>query len=220
MLSFIERLAYAISEQSRKRKFEQFLRFIDPKTHETIADIGVNTEEYSATDNYLERHYLHPERITAVGQGDMSAFSARYPNVKAVSGDGTALPFSDATFDIAYSNAVIEHVGGYDAQLSFLRELRRIAHRGYLTTPNRHFPIELHTRVPLLHLILPKRAFDAFLRCIGKDWATGNYMHLLSEYELRLLLDKAGLTQSTLIRNRFFGVTMTFTVIWDASLTK
>lgn len=214
MPSLIERTAYGISARSRAKKFAQFLSLIDPKEEETIADIGVNVEEYSATDNYLEKYYAHPERITAVGQGDMSDFAKRYPSVTAVSGDGRSLPFADDTFDIAYSNAVIEHVGGREAQLSFLRELGRIAKRGYLTTPNRLFPIELHTRIPLLHIVLPKRGFDAAARLIGKGWAAGDYMHLLSEHELRSLFANAGITDYTLIKNRFFGLPMTFTVIW------
>lgn len=214
MSPLLELIAYAISKKSRERKFAQFLALIAPTPEETIADIGVNTEEYSATDNYLEKHYAHPGQITALGEGDMSEFAKRYPAVHAVSGDGTTLPFADDAFDIAYSNAVIEHVGNRDRQLAFLREMARVAQRGYLTTPNRCFPIELHTRVPLLHLILSKRRFDAFLRLIGKGWATDDYMHLLSEKELRSLFAEAGITEYTLIKNRFFGFAMTFTVVW------
>lgn len=217
MSSLLELLAYAISKTSRERKFAQFLALIAPGPHETIADIGVNTEEYSATDNYLEKHYIHPEQVTAVGEGDMSDFAKRYPAIHTVSGDGKSLPFADDAFDIAYSNAVIEHVGSRDAQLAFLNELIRVSKRGYLTTPNRLFPIELHTRVPLLHLMLSKRRFDAFLRMIGKDWAAGDYMYLLSEHELRSLFADAGITDYALIKNRFFGFPMTFTVIWKKS---
>lgn len=214
MLALVERIAYGISGRSRAKKFDQFLSLIDPKEHETIADIGVNTVEYSATDNYLEKFYAHPERITAVGEGDMHDFAERYPSVTAVSGDGRSLPFSDDAFDIAYSNAVIEHVGARESQLSFLREFGRIAKRCYLTTPNRLFPVEIHTRIPLLHILLPKRAFDAVISKFGMGWAAGDYMHLLSERELRSLLADAGITDYAIIKNRFFGLPMTFTATW------
>jgi hypothetical protein len=212
--TLIEKIAYGISAKSRAQKFDQFLTLIDPKEKETIVDVGVNTTEYSATDNYLEKFYPYPDRITAVGVEDMNDFQKRYPHVTVAQGDGRALPFADNTFAIGYSNAVIEHVGNFDDQKRFLGELVRVSTRGYLTTPNRHFPIELHTRVPLLHLLLSKQAFDRFVTWIGKGWAAGNYMSLLSEKDLRALFAHVGITHYTLIKNRFLGLPMTFTVIW------
>jgi SAM-dependent methyltransferase len=215
MFSVIDKIAYAISARSRRKKLHQFIRFVAPQPHETLVDVGVNTEEYSATDNYLEKFYSFPENITAVGFGNFSLFRERYPKIITLEGDGRALPFSDNSFDIGYSNAVLEHVGSTPAdQLQFLAELARVCKRGYLTTPNRHFPFEIHTRTPLLHLLLPKKMFDAFLVCIGKKWATGDYMHLLSEKDVHSLFANAHISNYTLIKNRFFYLPMTFTVVW------
>lgn len=213
-MTWVEKIAAHISAKSRKHKYEQFLQECAPTSTDTILDIGINTTEYSPSDNYLEKHYPHRNRITAIGTGDGTVFSSLYPEVSYHQADGRALPFRDNQFDIAYSNAVIEHVGSSDQQLQFLREMSRVGRQGFLTTPNRHFPIELHTRVPLLHIILSKSYFDAFLRLIGKSWATGDYMHLLSENDLRSILTTAGIQDYTLLRNRFLGLTMTFTVTW------
>lgn len=217
MMSPIEKIAYTISAKSRAKKFSQFLTLIDPQPDETILDVGVNTTEYSATDNYLEKFYSYPEKITAIGtgtDGDFTLFRERYPKVTTIIGDGRTLSFADNTFDVAYSNAVIEHVGNFDDQRRFLSELFRVSRRGYLTTPNRHFPIELHTRIPLLHLLLSKKNFDAFVTKIGKGWAAGDYMSLLSENDLRRLFQEVGISNYTLIKNRFCGLPMTFTLIW------
>lgn len=211
----LKRYADTISQRSRAKKFSQFLSLTAPQPDETIIDVGINTEEYSESDNYLEKYYPHPHNITALGQGDMSTFAKRYSAIQSVSGDGRALPFAENAFTISYSNAVIEHVGGYDDQLQFLKELVRVAKRGYLTTPNRLFPIEIHTRIPLLHILLPKKAFDTVLRWVGKSWATDDYMNLLSEEDLRTLLRHANITNYTLIKNRFCGLPMTFTILWD-----
>lgn len=212
-------LAYRISAASRKRKYEQFLEELQPQPEETIIDVGVNTEEYSDTDNYLEKAYPHPENLTAVGLGDFTEFQKRYPQVKTLQTDGRALPFAENEFSIAYSNAVIEHVGEKEDQVRFLKELYRVSSRGYLTTPNRLFPIEVHTRIPLLHLILPKPLFDAVLRGIGKGWAAGDYMRLLSERQLRNRLQEAGISRYTIRKNRLFGWPMTFTVVWTKDRT-
>lgn len=209
-----ESIAYAISARSRQKKYAQFLALAKPQANTTILDIGVNAEEYSATDNFLEKQYPYPQNITVVATDNLETFTQRYPHIKSVQADGRALPFADNSFDIAYSNAVIEHVGDQADQKRFLSELYRVSREGFLTTPNRLFPIEVHTRTPLLHLLLSRARFNAFLTAIGKGWATGDYMHLLSEKELRTLLQQSGITEYTLLRNRFFFFTMTFTVLW------
>lgn len=186
-----------------------------PRADETILDVGVADKEYSESDNYLEKHYPHPEKIVAVAHTSVDRFPLRYPQVRVVIADGRALPFADDEFDVAYSNAVIEHVGSYEDQLAFLRELHRVARRGFLTTPNRRFPIEVHTRIPLLHVLLPKTWFHRFLICVGKGWAAGDYMNLLSERDLRRLLRETAITDFRITRNRFLGMTMTFSVTWS-----
>jgi SAM-dependent methyltransferase len=213
-MSWIETWAHRVSSKHRARKLEQFLCLVEPSPHETLIDVGVNDEEYSEADNYLEKYYAYPENITAVSQESLDHFSAKYPRITALIADGRTLSFPDDHFDISYSNAVIEHVGKRNAQLQFLRELYRVARRGYLTTPNRYFPVEVHTRVPLLHILLRKSWFDRALRFIGKGWAVGDYMHLLSYSELEGLLGEAAVTNYKIICNRFMGLVMTFTVVW------
>ncbi len=214
-LPLIEALAASVSEKSRTKKWAQFLALMTPGPDDRIVDVGVNVTEYSPSDNYLEQHYTHPENITAVAiESDLSAFQDRYPSVTAVSADGTKLPFTDNQFDIAYSNAVIEHVGERDQQLAFVTELYRVGKRGYLTMPNRHFPIEIHTRIPLLHILLPKAGFDWVATRLGKGWAAGDYMRLLTGPELSALAKEAGIDNFKLIPNRFFGLAMTYTLVW------
>jgi ubiquinone/menaquinone biosynthesis C-methylase UbiE len=212
--NLFESLAYTISAKSRQKKYAQFLAYIKPTKDATILDVGVNTQEYSATDNFLEKQYPYPENITAVATSNLESFKLHYPLIHNIQADGRSLPFEDNSFDVSYSNAVIEHVGNKDDQVHFLRELFRVSHQAFMTTPNRLFPIEIHTRLPFLHLILSRKNFHKFLSYIGKGWATGDYMHLLSEKELRAILQKANIVKYTLIKNRFFFFTMTFTIIW------
>lgn len=215
MPSLVEKIAYFVSNRNRKKKFRLFLDLLSPRENETILDVGVNNEEYSESDNYLEKEYPFPNRITVVSKEGLDRFKKQYPRIRAIQADGRTLPFRDNEFSISYSNAVIEHVGDRNDQLSFLRELVRVGQRGFLTTPNKYFPIEVHTRIPLLHIFLPKTIFDSFLRKIGKNWATGNYMNLLSFIELRSLLEEANIPEYQILRNRLFGYTVTFTVIWN-----
>ena len=205
--------AYKISAWNRKRKWKQFQDQFHPTKEMKILDIGFNATEYSDTDNFLEKHYQYPNQITALGIDDPTEFQKKYPDVTAVQYDGKVFPFKNKQFDICWSNAVLEHVGSYGAQVLFLKEIARTSAHGFITTPNKHFPIEVHTRVPLLHW-LPKQWFDAFLRFIGKEWATGDYMRLVSKKELQCCLKDAGIDSYKIIHNRLFGFTLDFIVIW------
>jgi SAM-dependent methyltransferase len=134
--------------------------------------------------NFFEELYPWPHRITAVGVHDGTAFRRRYPQVRYVQGDACALPFADGEFDLYFSNAVIEHVGGDERQRAFVREALRVAGRVFVTTPNRWFPLEVHTRLPFVHW-LPEPAAHRAYELARKSWAKEN--RLLGPRELQRL---------------------------------
>ena len=127
--------------------------------------------------------------------------------------DGGVFPFKDKEFDVCWSNAVLEHVGGWGEQKLFLKEIKRVSRAAFITTPNRYFPFELHTRIFLLHY-LPKRIFDKFLIKVGKKWASGDYLNLLSSTTLDNLLKECGFSGYKIIRNRVLWFTVNFMVIF------
>jgi hypothetical protein len=51
------------------------------------------------------------------------------------------------------------------------------------------------------------------LRLLGKTWATGNYMNLLSLVELNKLLDAAGIKKYQIKENKLLGFTLDFVII-------
>jgi hypothetical protein len=140
--------------RSRERKLRLFLELMRPGPETTVVDVGVTDAPFGAgsTDNFFEARYPWPERITAVGNTGLERFRAAFPAVTAVQADGRELPFADGAFDLGFSNAVVEHVaGGHDGQRRFVHELCRVASRVFVTTPNRLFPLEVHTLLPFVH---------------------------------------------------------------------
>lgn len=172
------RLTDAISLRSRRRKFALFMETMAPTAETTVLDLGADDSAFGeyegcGTLNFFEELYPWPERITALGINDGARFRESYPNARYVQGDALNLPFTDGEFDVVFSNAVIEHVGGRDQQRRFVEESLRVARRAFITTPNRLFPIEVHTRLPLVHWLpdgLAHRAYDL----ARKPWAKEN----------------------------------------------
>jgi SAM-dependent methyltransferase len=154
----LRRVASRVSMRSRERKLQLFLDLLQPGPETTVVDVGVTDAPFGAgsTDNFFEALYPWPERITGVGHTELDRFAAAFPQVRVVRADGRDLPFGNAEFDLGFSNAVVEHVaGGRDGQRQFVHELCRVARRVFVTTPNRHFPLEVHTLLPFVHW-LPK----------------------------------------------------------------
>ncbi len=122
-----------------------------PTTTDKILDIGVS-DVITDGANVLEESYELPKNITACGLGPGLGFKASFPSVGYLQiAPGAPLPFADGSFDIATSNAVLEHVGSDERQYYFVRELCRVAKRVFISVPNRLFPIEHHTAIPLAH---------------------------------------------------------------------
>jgi 2-polyprenyl-3-methyl-5-hydroxy-6-metoxy-1,4-benzoquinol methylase len=71
--------------------------------------------------------------------------------VRWVVGDGRQLPFPTKSFDMVFSNSVIEHMGSMSEAARFAAEVRRVGRHYFVQTPNYGFPIEPHYLTPFVH---------------------------------------------------------------------
>lgn len=212
-MSLVYDISHAVSRYNRNRKWRLFQDAVHFDSTTRVLDVGFNDEEYfSDVENYLEKNYPYLENVTALGIQEPKKFSERYPQVKTVVYDGVDFPFSDKSFDICWSNAVLEHVGDFDRQVHFVKEVARVSKSFFITTPNRLFPIEVHTKIPALHY-LPTSWRDRLYRLLGKEWATNGYMYLLSKRKLKKVLKEAGITSYRLVSNHIGPFAMDFVVI-------
>jgi len=126
--------------------------------------------------------------------------------------------FQDKSFDVVFSNSVIEHVGGFKDQQRMADELKRVGKNLFLQTPNRFFPVEPHFVFPLFQF-LPDlcRAFLIQRFNLGwrkkiPDWEgalrEARSVQLLSRGQLRTLFPEAH------IRTEYFlGLSKSFMVV-------
>jgi Methyltransferase domain len=168
----LRRGAARVSLWSRERKLRLFVETFRPGPETTVVDVGVTNAPFGggSSDNFFESLYPWPGRITAVGPTELDRFEAAFPGVTAVRADGRELPFADGSFDLGFSNAVIEHVaGGREGQRRFVGELCRVAARVFVTTPNRWFPLDPHTLLPFVHWLPADSRRDRVFRARGFD---------------------------------------------------
>jgi SAM-dependent methyltransferase len=187
-------LAVKIAGHQRRKMFESFASCMKIEEADTILDIGVTSDRSYDHSNYLEAWYPHKSRITAVGIDNAAWIELEYPGVTFIGADGRDLPFANNTFDFIHSSAVIEHVGSRNQQARFLREAWRVARKGvFVTTPNRRFPVEFHTVLPLIHW-LPALMYRKMLLALGYEFfADENNLNLLSGRSLSQTARAAGI---------------------------
>src|SRR5260370_6096042 len=163
-------LTVRIAAEQRRKMFSRFMLDTGVAAAERILDVGVTSDRSYEASNYLEAWYPHKNMVTAVGIDDASFLCGQYPGMRFVIADGLKLPFRHQAFHVVHSSAVIEHVGSLTRQRAFVAECCRVARRAvFLTTPNRWFPVEFHTVLPLMHW-LPKEIFRALMRPTGRGF--------------------------------------------------
>jgi SAM-dependent methyltransferase len=177
-----------VSRRARSRRARLFERLMQPGPETRVVDVGCGESGLAAFEPELH--------ITGVDRVERPRYAGR----RFVRADATALPFADGDFDIAYSNSVIEHVVDPGERARFAAEVRRVGRRYFVQTPNRWFPVEPHSLLPLVHW-LPRRLGRRLWRFGVSDDPFDDTL-LLGPRELRRLFPDA-----RIVRERFGPLT-------------
>lgn len=189
---YFRRLLKTLSHKSREKKFELLQAVFRPRPGDRVLDIGASGDVFLRYT--LEDAYPYPQRIVAGGNEFHQVLSARhyYPQPRYAVFDGCALPFPDQSFDLVFSNAVIEHILGPGRQEQFAREVRRVGKSWFVTTPNFWYPFESHYHLPFIQF-LPRPVQREYNRLLGTHIPKGTVQELalLSARQLRALFPNA-----------------------------
>lgn len=156
----------------------------------------------------------HPGlRITLL---NLYPVEASHPAIHAVQGDATDMrEFEKGSFDLVFSNSVIEHLYTLELQQKMASEILRVGKSYFIQTPNVYFPIEAHYALPfaqyypkaLLHFILTQTKLSRL-----RKWSSAE----ASQYqeEIRLLNAqemKALFPGASLLKEKVLGLTKSVT---------
>lgn len=176
----------SLAARFRRARFESFRQLLAVSERDTILDIGGAPEVWLGTG--LEA------RVTLLNR----AFRERPGPFSYITGDAREMhQIADGAFDVAFSNSVIEHVGSFADQQRAAAEIRRVAHRYWVQTPNRDFVLEPHFLFPWFERLPP-----AFKRVVAVRWPYSFFrrqgvlpVDILRELESLRLLDRDELAQ-------------------------
>jgi hypothetical protein len=133
----------SMATRMRKKRFSLFLSLLATvKGHVDVLDIGGTQAFWTLMTGGDPGNVT----VTLLNIEHQQVVSGKF--VSAV-GDARNMPrFGTKSFDIVFSNSVIEHVGTYSDQRRMANEVMRVGKRYFIQTPNKRFPLEPHFLFP------------------------------------------------------------------------
>lgn len=214
----VEAFVQTARQQARAKRASVFRETFSIGPATRILDLG--SEDGSAIASVIAGTRAQPGNvyIADIDEKRVQEGKRRYGFVPVTIPESGRLPFDDGYFDIVYCSSVIEHVtvDKNDAwaltsgaefrqraekrQREFAREIRRLGKSYYVQTPNKWFPIESHTWLPLVGF-LPRSWQIKIISLSNRYWIkrTSPDWLLLTATEMRALFPEAEIRAERLV---------------------
>ena len=168
--SFLYKIFQKITLNARNDFFNLFLVNNNYSKYNSVIDIGSTPSTDKEQNTFLE-NTKDNQNVTCLSNQDCRILKKKFKNIKnVIIGNANNTLLEKNSFEIVHSNATIEHVGSFENQVSFVREMIKISKESvFIQTPNRFYPIDFHTILPFIHW-LPKKIHRKILSLIGLQY--------------------------------------------------
>jgi protein-L-isoaspartate O-methyltransferase len=207
LANIFRRIAVRSSADCRARRGRLFIERLRPSDTDTVLDLG------GGRGGYMAEILSHRRNVTIADvDPDMLRGAAETYGFRTLHLDGAEqFAIRDQHYDVVFCSSVIEHVTGPKeiifnlrdgaqfaasaraAQANFAREVRRVGKRYFVQTPYKYFPIESHSFLPFVVVLLPRSWQVKLLEFFGRYWIKSVQpdFRLLTIREMRALFPDA-----------------------------
>ncbi len=178
-------LATVLRERFHGARADLFVQLMRPRAGATVLDLGGGDGSFAARLAARVPLAVTVADVETAHVAKVRAHGFEFVQLEA----GPRLPFADGQFDIVVCNSVIEHVTlpkeecrvsarvpqarwraeARAAQAAFAREVARVGRGYFVQTPHRHFPIDQHVHLPLVHY-LPHNGVCRLVAVTDRFW--------------------------------------------------
>ena len=158
-------------------------------------DIGTTSDDKNASSNIIIKNIKNIDKFKCISDQIVNSDFFHKSLNKSITKEFSENELYDFSSDLVVSNATIEHVGNTLNQKKMLENIIKLTKKIFIiTTPNRFYPIELHTKIPLIHWF-PKSTYRKILKFLGLSfYANEENLNLLSADELKKMLNNQKIT--------------------------
>ncbi|QIZ20787.1 hypothetical protein E5R92_03180 [Candidatus Pelagibacter giovannonii] len=153
-------------------------------------DIGTTSDDRNASSNIVIKNIKNIEKFKCISDQIVTSNFFFKTLKKSITEEFSENELYEFSSDLVISNATIEHVGGVLNQKKMIENIIKLTKKIFvITTPNRFYPIELHTKIPLIHWF-PKSIYRQILKFFGLSfYANEENLNLLSINDLKNMLN-------------------------------
>jgi hypothetical protein len=140
----------SLGETARQRRLELTHQLFPDLADLRVVDLGGTVEAWM-------RAPVRPRHVTVLNIEEPGESTDDW--IRPIYGDACDAPKvlasagADTAYDLVFSNAVLEHVGGHANRPRFAESVRALADRHWVQTPYRYFPLEPHWLFPGMQLL-------------------------------------------------------------------
>lgn len=158
---------------------------------ENVTDVGTTSDFEYESSNYIIRNISRLKNYKSISNQTI-------PNNnlfdhclrKSITDELSDSELSIFSSDLIISSATIEHVGSFHNQIKMVDNMIKLSKKIFiLTTPNRYYPLEFHTKIPFIHW-LPKKFYRKVLFNLGfKFFSNEENLNLLSNNDFKKIFN-------------------------------
>ena len=162
---------------------------IDLKNINSCLDVGTSTDKDKKSTNILIENLKEIQILKSISDQEINLPYFSLCLKKSIVSDFTNDEIVKMSCDLVISSATIEHVGNEKNRLRMINNIIKLSKKYFVvTTPNRFYPIDFHTKLPLIHW-LPKSMYRILLKTIGlKFFSKEENLNLFSKGDLRKIM--------------------------------
>lgn len=204
-LSLIDRLI----ENKRTEMLNILQNKIKNFTIESFLDIGTTEENNLDSSNFFVKQFNNIKIKKSISIQNVEKKNFTLFLKKSITKDFLKNEINDYKSDLVVSSATLEHVGSFENQLKMMNNIISLTNKVFfVTTPYRNFPIDFHTKLPLIHM-LPKKIHRNILNFLNlKDYAKEENLNLLDFTTLNKIINLLKLDnfEIIIVNLRLFGL--------------
>jgi len=158
-------------------------------------DIGTTSDDKNASSNIIIKNLKNINKFKCISDQIVNSDFFYKKLKKSITEEFSDKELNEFSSDLVLSSATIEHVGSTLNQEKMIKNIIKLTKKIFIiTTPNKFYPIELHTKIPFIHW-LPKSIYRRILKFLGLSfYADENNLNLLTINELKKMLDDKKIT--------------------------
>ena len=183
---------------------------------ESCLDVGTTSDFNNESSNIIIKSFSDIKIKNSISNQVINNNFFKNSLNKSITDDLSTNDLNQLKSDLVIASATIEHVGSFENQKKMLENIIKLSKKFFvITTPNRYYPIDFHTKIPFIHW-LPKSIHRFLLKLVGlKYFSNEENLNLLSKKDLKNIIknDKYININFSIETIKLFGLISNFIIV-------